>query len=152
MNSVVVSLSSAAIVNATVVLSSSDGAVATVPSSVLVPAGQAIGRFDITIGAVAGSAIITATYNGGSAQCSVVASNPSTGVQWPNEPSGMIVVTDTPFSDSLPAEWFNVYNTQSYASPSGVERRSVLREHLMSSWQRAAILATGNGDRVSVEQ
>ena len=31
----------------------------------------------------------------------------------------MIVVTDTPFSDSLPAEWFNVYNTQSYASPSG---------------------------------
>lgn len=118
-NSVVVSLSSAAIVNATVVLSSSDGAVATVPSSVLVPAGQAIGRFDITIGAVAGSAIITATYNGGSAQCSVVASNPSTGVQWPNEPSGMIVVTDTPFSDSLPSEWFNVYNTQAYASPGG---------------------------------
>ena len=33
--------------------------------------------------------------------------------------NGMLQVTNASFSDSIPAEWFNVFNTQSYASPGG---------------------------------
>lgn len=118
-NSVSVVLSSAALSNSTITLTSSNTSVATVPGSIVIPAGQVSGRFDITVGAVVGTTTITAAYNSSSAQCAVTTSNPPAGTQWPNEPAGMIVVTDTPFSDALPIEWFNVYNTQAYASPGG---------------------------------
>ena len=117
-NSVRVSLSSAAIANSTISLSSTNGAIASVPASIVIPAGQSSGLFDITCPA-AGSATITATYNSSSAVCAVTVSAPPVGGHWPNEPAGMTVLTDTPFSDSLPAEWFNVYNTEAYASPGG---------------------------------
>lgn len=115
-NSVRVNLSSAAIANSTVSLSSTNGAIASVLASIVIPAGQSSGLFDITCPAV-GSATITATYNSSSATCAVTVSAPPVGGQWPNEPAGMTVVTDSPFSDSLGAEWFNVYKTEAYVSP-----------------------------------
>lgn len=117
-NSVQVNLSGPALTNATVSLSSTNGAIASVPASIIIPAGQSSGLFDIT-GVALGTATITASYNSSSATCVTTVSTPVVGTQWPNEPSGMTLVSDTPFSDTLPAEWFNVYNTQNYASPGG---------------------------------
>ena len=114
--SVRVNLSSAAISNSTVSLSSTNGAIASVLASIVIPAGQSSGLFDITCPA-AGSATVTATYNSSSAVCAVTVSAPPAGGQWANEPAGMTVVTDSPFSDSLGAEWYNLYNTAAYASP-----------------------------------
>ncbi len=116
--SVSVGLSNSALENSVVTLTSSNTATATVPASITIPIGQSSGLFDITALA-AGTTTITATYNSGSAQCAVTVVVPTPGGQWPNQPAGMTLVTDTPFSDSLPSEWFNVYNTQSYASPGG---------------------------------
>ena len=117
-NSVRVNLSSAALTNTTVSLSSTNGSIASVPASIVIPTGQSSGLFDITCPA-AGSATITATYNSSSAPCVVTVSAPPVGGQWPNEPAGMTVITNSAFSDSLGAEWHNVYNTQAYASPGG---------------------------------
>lgn len=114
--SVQVNLSGPALVNSTISLSSTNGAIASVPASVVVPIGQSYALFDIT-GVANGSATITASYNSSSAVCAVTVSTPAPGTQWPNEPSGMTIVTNSSFSDSLGSEWENVYNTQAYASP-----------------------------------
>lgn len=116
-NSVTVNLSGAALTNSTVVLDSTNDSVATVPASVLIPTGQSSGIFNITaVGA--GSATISAEYNSSTANCAVTVSTPPAGGQWPNEPAGMTIITNSSFSDSLGSEWYNVYNTQAYASPS----------------------------------
>jgi len=116
--SVTVGLSGNALVNSTLALSSSNTAVATVPSSIVIPIGQSQGAFDIT-GLAAGNATITATYNSTSAQCAVAVAAPPVGGQWPNQPTGMTQVTSAPFSGSFPAEWYNVYGTSPFSSPGG---------------------------------
>jgi hypothetical protein len=111
-----VNLSSNAVANSTVTLASDATSIATVPASVIIPIGQSFALFDIT--AVAdGAATITATYNSTSVDTDITCSTPVAGTQWPNEPTGMTLVTNTPFSDTLPSEWANFYNTQAYASP-----------------------------------
>lgn len=118
-SAVTVNLSGPAVSNATVTLSTTNAGIASVPASIVVPVGQSSGLFDIT-GVALGSATVSAAYNSTSASCavSIVSIPTGGGGQWPNEPAGMTLVTDTPFSDSLGPEWVNVYNTQSYASPS----------------------------------
>jgi len=117
-NSARVSLSSPAIENSTITLSSSASGVASVPASIVIPIGALSEVFDITAVAI-GSATITASYNSTTTQCAVTVVTPPIGSQWPNEPAGMTLVTDTPFSDTFPAEWFNIYNTFPFASPGG---------------------------------
>lgn len=113
--SLTVNLTSAALVNSTISLSSNNAA-ATVLASIVIPAGQSSGNFNVT-GVSVGSATITATYNSTSATCAVTVSSPPVGGQWPNEPAGMTLVSDSSFSDSLGSEWENVYHTEAYASP-----------------------------------
>lgn len=112
-----VNLSNVALSNATVSLSSTNGSIASVSASIVIPTGQSSGSFSITA-AGAGSATVTASYNSSSAQVACTYSTPSPGSgNFANEPSGMTQMTNTAFSDSLPSEFYNVYNTAAYASP-----------------------------------
>lgn len=118
-NSMRVNLSSAALVDSTVALSSTNGAIASVPATVTVVAGQSSALFDITAVA-AGTATITATYNSSSATCATTITTPAPGGGlWVNQPSGMTLVADTPFTNSVPSPWYNVYSTLPFASPGG---------------------------------
>ena len=113
-----VNLSSAAIADSTITVSGSPGGIATIPGSIIIPIGQSSGAINVTADA-AGVVTITATFNSSSAEAVVSCSLPVPGAQWPNEPAGMTLVTSAPFSDVIPSEWFNVYNTQTFASPGG---------------------------------
>jgi len=141
-NSVRVSLSSPAIANSTITLSSSASGVASVPASIVIPIGALSEVFDITAVAI-GSATITASYNSTTTQCAVTVVTPPIGSQWPNEPAGMTLVTDTPFSDTFPPEWFNVYNTFPFASPGGTGTQFSPPRALDQAM--AAGSSTGNG-------
>lgn len=141
-NSVRVSLSSPAIANSTITLSSSASGIASVPASIVIPTGSVSGVFDITAVAI-GSATITASYNSTTTQCAVTVVTPPIGSQWPNEPAGMTLVTDTPFSDTFPPEWFNVYNTFPFASPGGTGTQFSPPRALDQAM--AAGSSTGNG-------
>ncbi len=141
-SSVRVSLSSPAIANSTITLSSSASGIASVPASIVIPTGSVSGVFDITAVAI-GSATITASYNSTTTQCAVTVVTPPIGSQWPNEPAGMTLVTDTPFSDTFPPEWFNVYNTFPFASPGGTGTQFSPPRALDQAM--AAGSSTGNG-------
>jgi len=117
-SSFTVNLSSAAIASSTITLSASIPGVVTLPASIVIPTGQISGDFNVTAGAT-GVVTVTASFNSSSAESVVACSLPVPGAQWPNEPAGMTLVTNAPFSDVIPSEWFNVFNTQTFASPGG---------------------------------
>lgn len=93
-----VTLSSAPAAQATVTVVSSDPTKATVPASVIVPAGQTSATIQVT-GVAAGSSTVTATHNSTNVQSTITVVNPATGT-WSNMPAGMTVLFDSPL-DSL---------------------------------------------------
>ena len=105
--SLAVVLSSAPTSAATVSLSSSDPTKATVPASVVVPAGQTQAVVTVT-GVAAGGTIITATYNSSSKTATISVSSPVS-TTWSNAPIGGQVLIDTNCSNKNGL--FDVYGT-----------------------------------------
>ena len=96
-----VALSSPAIENATISLSSSDAGKATVPATVVIPLGQMSVVIPVT-GIATGSSTITATYNSTSKQSTATVSAPVS-TAWTNAPQGGVVLFDHNFTTILGA-------------------------------------------------
>lgn len=110
--SLIVALSSAPSAAATVSLSSSDPTKATVPASVIVPAGQMSAVVTVT-GIAVGGSTITATYNSSSKQAAVSVSAPVSG-SWSNAPIGGELLLDQTCANIN--GMFDVYGTTILAS------------------------------------
>lgn len=91
--SLLVTLTSAPTAAATISLSSSDALKATVPASVVIPAGQISANIPVT-GVAVGGTTITATYSGSSKQSVITVSAPAS-VSWSNAPIGGTILLDT---------------------------------------------------------
>lgn len=94
-----VTLTSAALSAATVTLNSSDATKATVPASVVIPAGQTSVQFLVT-GVSAGSSTITATYNSTN-KTSAATVSAAVSADWANAPIGGTVLVDHAFNTLL---------------------------------------------------
>lgn len=105
--SLLVALSSAPTSAATVSVSSSDAAKATVPATVTIPAGQQSANIPVT-GVAVGASTITATYSGSSKDAIVTVSSPAS-VAWSNAPIGGVILLDS--NCATKNGMFDVYGT-----------------------------------------
>lgn len=104
-----VTLTSAALVNSTVSLSSSDVTKITVPASIVIPVGNTSGQF-VATGVAAGSSTITATYNS-SNKTSVGTAAAQISGTFTNAPAGGTTLLDHAFNIVEGPNMWDVYKS-----------------------------------------
>lgn len=112
--SLTVTLTSAPASPATITLSSSDPAKATVPATVTVPSGQLSATVPVT-GVAVGGTTITASYNSSSKTSVATVVTPASST-WPNAPAGWVIMNDHAHTSLTSDGWRDVYNITSIVS------------------------------------
>ncbi len=110
----VVTLTSAPSTAVSVIVTNSDAAKVSAPSSVVISAGQTSGSFAVT-GVAAGASTITVTYNSTTLQSIVSVGAPVSSI-WTNAPINGVVLVDTACATISP--FIDVYNSTTFHSDS----------------------------------